>query len=259
MTKVANEIVDSLFRSGGRSVILPISKKTIPTTSVPPVNSYALAFALRLSRFILSFFFRFSAFVGFDGSSVSSDPSTPFSSVSSSSSSSSPSSNSRLSSFERASSSSLSSSGSKATVAASFWRMSSGLADRSELSARANCSWTSPETLSPFFFAPFLLDSSAYQRGYSESAKDSCFTCTQTHFLLGFSIGEDVFDSHIKFAKVVFSKTILVPANSFEKHAMSTIYWQVERNVPFRVEILADCWRRLLCISKIDDEELGKR
>ena len=112
--------VHLLFRSGGRSVILHTSKKTIPTTSVPPVNSYARAFALLLKRFILSLRFRFSFSVlaGFVGSSVSSEVSRIFSSMSSSSSSSS--SRSRLSILDRSSSSSLSSSGLVANSAASL-------------------------------------------------------------------------------------------------------------------------------------------
>lgn len=75
-----------LLRSGGRSVILTMSKKTIPTTSVPPLNSYALALVFFFNLASRNFFVRFSVPLDFIGSSVSSDVSRSASSSSSSSS-----------------------------------------------------------------------------------------------------------------------------------------------------------------------------
>ena len=154
---------DLLLRSGGRSVILTISKKTIPLTSVPPLNSYALAFVFFFNRANRNFFFRFSVPPGFMGSSVSSDVSKSFSSSSSSSSSYAfppP-----VPSFSLLVSSSSSPPGveqDKLTKAESFSRISWGVAAGLLGSANANCNWTSPEITDPLDLALFCLDFNVY-------------------------------------------------------------------------------------------------
>ncbi len=44
-----------------------------------------------------------------------------------------------------------------------------------------------------------------------------------THLLGGMTVGEDVLNHNIKFAKVVFSETVPVPANSLQQYILDVV------------------------------------
>lgn len=57
-----------------------------------------------------------------------------------------------------------------------------------------------------------------------------------TRLLRCLSIGKYLFDRALEFAQVIFAKTILVPANSFQEQILDARDGHLERLVPFRVQ-----------------------
>lgn len=72
------------------------------------------------------------------------------------------------------------------------------------------------------------------------------------HLLHRLTIGKDILNDHIEFSQEVFAEAVSIPACSFKQHTLYAIYRQVEGDIPFRIEVLADRRGRLLSVSKID-------
>ena len=117
------------------------------------------------------------------------------------------------------------------------------------MSTSENCSWTSPDILVSFFRSPFRLDSNVYQRGFGESAGEGQLLQI-AHLLYRLAIGKDFIDNHIELAKVVLAKPVSIPTDGFQQNALKAIYWQIEGDIPFWIEVLADGRSGLFRVSK---------
>ena len=71
------------------------------------------------------------------------------------------------------------------------------------------------------------------------------------HLLHCLAIGKYILNDDIKFAEVILAKPISIPTNSLQQDALNAIYGQIEGDVPFWVEVLADGRSGLFCVSEI--------
>lgn len=79
---------------------------------------------------------------------------------------------------------------------------------------------------------------------------------TTTNLLDGLAIREDLLDGHVEFAHIVVPEAVLVPTHRLQQHILWAIDRQLERNVPFRVEIFVDDRSRLIGITKVQHQKL---
>ena len=70
------------------------------------------------------------------------------------------------------------------------------------------------------------------------------------HLLYRLAIGKDFIDNHIELTEVVLPKPVSIPTDGFQQNALKAIYWQVEGDIPFWIEVLADGRSGLFRVSK---------
>ena len=109
-----------------------------------------------------------------------------------------------------------------------------------------------------FFFSPFRFDFRVYHFGYNRSVNLRCCQEDAHKYLLrNLTIVEYIFESDVKLSEVVLAHTVLVPAYSFKEQTLNTNDREVERDVPFWIEVLADNGGRLFCVAQCNNQELG--
>lgn len=70
------------------------------------------------------------------------------------------------------------------------------------------------------------------------------------------TVGKDVLDGNIKLAHVIFTKSILVPADSLEQQTVNACDGHVKRLIPFRIQGLGHDRRGLSAVADSDDKIL---
>ena len=75
-----------------------------------------------------------------------------------------------------------------------------------------------------------------------------------THVLLRMSIRKDIFNWNVHLAHVILAKSILVPADDFDKR--NPYERQIEMSIPFGIEILADRGSGLFGVTERNDQVL---
>ena len=75
-----------------------------------------------------------------------------------------------------------------------------------------------------------------------------------SYLLLHLPVTEDIFDSNVEFAHVIFAESISVPADALNE--WNTHEGHVETDLPFRVEVLADGRCRLFRCAQVHNQVL---